>query len=524
MTEVWGVLDTEFAQEQEVINAVDEGLNKLLSLNCSVPEYIVKLRNHLPNLEAALEAVDGLDHLQSPDRVKILISRFDERTLLDWDYFRSKSSGPTYSRFFKFLVDRYDACRSTVARSKSALPIFGEHSFLTMNQGHSSDCQRCLKWSARDKVYTCPGCGRGTPVNENIHHCLEHCGVYMSMSVDERAACVKKAAWCPIHLMGTHKFSECNMKVDPRYLCGVDGCTKHHHKSLHGATSQFLANVMATVDRYASATTSEDVLLTVQTIPACGLSVNCLFDNAATCSLITESAAKTLNLVGDKINLSISTVTDTKSIKSAVYYIPLVDSNNVTHRIRALQVDSILEGLTKLNMLPVKHLFSKAIQDQWECVSSRPMGSVDLLIGLDYLSLHPVDVERLDNLRVVSSPFEKGLILAGYHPSLKSSRPRLNEDVAAISHSATINRVSIKPIYEFFESDNLGVTPPRRCGNCKNCKDCSFQVHSLSLKEQYESQVIESKINYNETQEQFVVSYPFILLMNPLFFQTTRIK
>ena len=89
MTEVWGVLDTEFAQEQEVINAVDEELNKLLSLNCSVPEYIVKLRNHLPNLEAALEAVDGLDHLQSPDRVKILISRFDECTLLECENFPS---------------------------------------------------------------------------------------------------------------------------------------------------------------------------------------------------------------------------------------------------------------------------------------------------------------------------------------------------------------------------------------------------------------------------------------------------
>ena len=76
-------------------------------------------------------------------------------------------------------------------------------------------------------------------VNENIHDCLEHCGAYMSMSVDERAACVDKAGWCPIHLMGTHKFSECNMKVDPRYLCGVDGCAKHHHKSLYGATSHF---------------------------------------------------------------------------------------------------------------------------------------------------------------------------------------------------------------------------------------------------------------------------------------------
>ena len=87
MTKVWGVLDKEFAQEQEVINAVDEELNKLLSLHCTVHKYIVKLRIHLPNLEAALEPVDVLDHLQSPDRVKILISRFDERTLLDWDYF-----------------------------------------------------------------------------------------------------------------------------------------------------------------------------------------------------------------------------------------------------------------------------------------------------------------------------------------------------------------------------------------------------------------------------------------------------
>ena len=41
MAEVWAALDTEFAQEQEVINAVDEELSKLLNLNCTVAEYIV---------------------------------------------------------------------------------------------------------------------------------------------------------------------------------------------------------------------------------------------------------------------------------------------------------------------------------------------------------------------------------------------------------------------------------------------------------------------------------------------------
>ena len=41
MVEVWAALDTEFAQEQEVINAVDEELSKVLNLNCTVAEYIV---------------------------------------------------------------------------------------------------------------------------------------------------------------------------------------------------------------------------------------------------------------------------------------------------------------------------------------------------------------------------------------------------------------------------------------------------------------------------------------------------
>ena len=99
MTEVWAALDTKFAQEQDLINAVDEELSKLLNLNCTVAEYIVKLRNHLPNLEA----VDGLDHLQSPDSVSLMISRFDDRTLQDWDCFRSKATGSTYSRLLVSL-------------------------------------------------------------------------------------------------------------------------------------------------------------------------------------------------------------------------------------------------------------------------------------------------------------------------------------------------------------------------------------------------------------------------------------
>ena len=99
MKDVWEVLDAEFAQEQEVINAVDVELKNLRLMDCSVPEYIVKLRNYLPNLEEALKSVNGFEHLSSPARVEYLTSKFDEITLKDWDYFKSKNTGISWKGF-----------------------------------------------------------------------------------------------------------------------------------------------------------------------------------------------------------------------------------------------------------------------------------------------------------------------------------------------------------------------------------------------------------------------------------------
>ena len=53
MSEVWTALDAEYAQEQEVVNAVNKELNDLRALQCSTEEYIVKLRQYLPNLEGS---------------------------------------------------------------------------------------------------------------------------------------------------------------------------------------------------------------------------------------------------------------------------------------------------------------------------------------------------------------------------------------------------------------------------------------------------------------------------------------
>ena len=266
MDKVWTALDKEFAQEEEVIIAVNVELKNLLAAECSVPEYIVELRNYLPVLEDALVAVNGLDHLCSPDRVNLLLTKFDERTLHEWDYFRTKSTGTTYERFFKFLLDRYDASKSSIARSKATMivpqpPTPSQPKSASINQTQVTDkteCSRCKTWTARDAIYSCPGCGRGTAIGDRVLHCLEHCAAYMQMSVNDRSACIEAAKWCPIHLTH-HSLSECNMTNDSRYVCGVDGCKKHHHKSLHGGNTPFLAKINATsVSQQVHSTSSAD--------------------------------------------------------------------------------------------------------------------------------------------------------------------------------------------------------------------------------------------------------------------------
>ena len=180
MDQVWDVLDKEYGQEQEVVNAVNTELKLLKSDTCSTAEYIVKLRNFLPGLEDALKSVNGLEHLQTPDKVNYLIEKFDERTLYDWEYFKSKSSGRTYDRFFDFLLDRYDSCKSTIARQKS---YGSSEQFAAGSVNHMSiSCYKCDKWIAKGTAVTCPACGDITPVDNQSGHCLEHCKNYMAMS------------------------------------------------------------------------------------------------------------------------------------------------------------------------------------------------------------------------------------------------------------------------------------------------------------------------------------------------------
>ncbi len=429
-----------------------------------------------------------------------LCSKFDDRTLHDWDYFRSKASGSTYERFFKFLVDRYDAAKSSIARAKKVIlevedPLYNQAQ--TNISDTTTECRRCTSWLAREGIYTCPGCGRGTPNGEHIHHCLEHCGAYMQMNANERSACVEAAKWCPIHLLGTHPIEDCNMTGEARFLCGIDGCNMHHHKSLHGSTTTFVANIHAI--RCEDSSGANNILFSVQSIPTIGgTSVNCMFDNCASCSLITKEAENRLNLEGEVSSLLITTVTGSKIIESVSYSVPLYDKNNNCHYVNAYEIESITNDISRNDISGLKHLFSAEIQNKWELIKERPIGGIELLIGSDVLGLHPHDFECMGNLKVLSSLFGCGFLLTGSHPAIKPIDISWSGKVSAVTQSFPhiVNRVIIRKTVKHEEQQQ----PPKQVS--KKRKRRRRHQQKQQQQQQHQQQQHQKQQQHQQKQQQ----------------------
>ena len=100
------LLDNDYAQEEKVVNSVSAKLKSICLMECSVPEYKVKLGNYISNLEVALRSVNGFEQFFAPTQVEYLAPKFYPNTLKDWNYLKAHNKGSTtYERFPSFLQD-----------------------------------------------------------------------------------------------------------------------------------------------------------------------------------------------------------------------------------------------------------------------------------------------------------------------------------------------------------------------------------------------------------------------------------
>ena len=432
---------------------------------------------------------------------------FDDRTQYDWEYFKSKQSGRTYDKFFSFILDRYDSCRSTIARLKSR-DVSSPHPLdNAANINHSTvdiTCFKCKKWVAKGGTRSCPACGHTTFEGQPIEHCLEHCAKYTKMTANERSDCVMNSKWCPIHLSSTHAYETCTQRNDARLVCGTNGCTKHHHRSLHGSTTTFVAGINSL-----HVENEDPVLLSMQEVCTQSGNVNSFWDDGSNRSLILDSTAERLGLVGEDVIMQLTTVIGDSESRTKIYTINLVDNDNTIHRIQAFGVPKITGTIESVNVDGVKSLFSDDIQNVWDKVSMRPSGEIELLVGNNYSGLHPYRIEANNNVKVLKSMFGSGYVLVGSHNAIKSQQISQNSSRTNVNASIRATNLSFKSVRDYFDSNELYVEAPRRCNNCMNCKDCTYRGHQMSLREQYEYQVMQDNVTYDNVEKVFKVKYPF---------------
>ena len=100
----------------------------------------------------------------------------------------------------------------------------------------------------------------------------------------------------------------------------------------------------------------------------------------------------------------------------------IVKRNQTEHKILAYGVDNITDCMEKVS----EQALSKMFPGLDPARVTRPMGAVDVLIGLDYASYHPVPSKEYkipgaeeNHLRVLEGQFGTGLLLEGQHDPMQ---------------------------------------------------------------------------------------------------------
>ena len=245
-----------------------------------------------------------------------------------------------------------------------------------------------------------------------------------------------------------------------------------------------------------------------------------LWDGGSNRGLVRNTFAKKMKFRTHPVSYKLSAVGTTDIVKDGIIYeFDVVDRSGQVHSIWGFGVDEIIDPPDPVNLQPVRDLFPHVPETVFDKLPKKP---IDLLIGLNFFSLHPDGGQGINcsgNLKVLHSKFSKGWLVAGSHPLLQLGQPSPTSSALTIARVCRVelkpefsikSDVNFKPQYtkDFWDTDNMGVLPPRRCCRCMSCSVCTDAALIHSQKEQDELELLQKSIKLENGQ--LNVSYPFI--------------
>ena len=299
-------------------------------------------------------------------------------------------------------------------------------------------------------------------------HWVDNCFKIKEMTPNQRLETMKENKACFSCLKKSakgHNMSTCSRRKPCTISVNGEKCKYFHHPLLH-QTSAFTGVAVAC---------NQTTLLPVLSADVLGKGdrkrvAKVLFDSGAQVSIIRQELADSLKLRGQNISMTIAKVGGTEEVMNTKLYDVPIRSNldGKVQMIKAVGIDHIAEDTSKVN---VQELAKILKVDPREL--RRESGTIDLLIGVDYSSLHMGMIKRIGGM--VARKSDIGWVIFGGQKDHENDTYR----VLNICISPTID------MSEFWSTEALGVRAP----NC-SCKPEDISPSESQVKQQMENSCV----------------------------------
>lgn len=581
MEEVWKILDVRYGQP-DIVSA--KLIKELVDLKFTASakhdcQKFIELYTAYIKARNDLKEIEKLDCLKHDPTIDTVVRKLPGQELkVRWSFWKAKKADQVvrdgvYEVWDQFMEEEIAAAR-----------IFRSTLETSSNTDEKIRCSHCSKVGHKEKdcfikypskkiartnaisagpsgtqpLKNCPACNSvhsfKNKVGQTVYTTrMSKCIAFMNMSSDGRAALLDKVGGCALctDYSGQHKRDNCDatVKGKPFNNCMIQDngqvCGKKHNHLLHGTSVQYVNNLrdLKDVDTEKSAKATdeggesnleyeaiakEDVLLQLQDIRVKGNETRTglvFWDNGSTLCLIREAFASKLRLEGRRVCLWVQAAGhDPEKWETTVYSVRLLDRDDIERGIIAFSVESITSEIENMNIRGAAQLFPQAALEELR----RPNGPVDILVGINFASLHPTVVDIKGDLRLLRSRFGKGWVLDGRHPSVKTKSKGATMSALAhklcharvvevIEHPLTVpteiselEKINYLKKHDFFEMEELATVGPKRCNNCLDCNKCSDKNYELSRRERRELQAIRDNMFLDKENKEIKFTYPLV--------------
>ena len=491
--DIWKKLDDKYDDQSEVIEIITREITGLKQVEEGEYKAFIDLVNIVEQASLDLAEMDKASVLNNPVTVRLILSKCPKNVQEGVTReFSEKRNESEFDVLLQYLVPRRkDAIRLARIRDETKQvknkPVKAKQEVNITDSKMKEKSQKLA-----DKSFKCPvqGC------SFNRKHFLTECRAFKRLTVDEKGKIVRDQTLCVLCFNKSHDVSSCPRKSSGWKECDVNNCNKWHNRLLHGANVPGLTLSISVASK-----DDEDnlqTLLLVQDVQVQGQKCLVFWDHGSTTSLVTFDFADRIGLQGVGCELELTGVGDKKNvIESKMYKVPLVTSSGEKKMLKAFGMEKITGDLINLDVRQAAKEFGMRSQDV-----QRPVGAVDLLIGMENADIIPCKIKTSYKLALYQSLFGTGFLLAGKHDSIK-------REGSDLSHVVCRTDVAKVKLTDFITAESFGIDLPRRCKNCKGCKECSFRARQITWVENQELATIEDGLVLDVVNKKWTSSYPF---------------